>query len=193
MVTPGSGRIAMSLPIYTQRLVLRRFTLDDTQDLLEFVLHPSIARAVPEMEPTESGVHRYIERQLSYQPFEQDKVFDLAIARKTDAKVVGLLTLICKEQRVGAIGWALGVEFRGQGYAAEAAGALLGYAFSSLSLHRIEAETACRNQPSWRLMERLGMRREALLREATTENGQRLDSYVYAILADEWSQGCQAS
>jgi RimJ/RimL family protein N-acetyltransferase len=175
----------MSLPIETQRLILRRFTLDDAPDLLELVSHPWVARAVPEMEPTESGVHRYIERQISYQPFEQDKVFDLAVERKQDGKVIGLLTLICKEH-VAAIGWALGIAFRGQGYATEAAGALLDYAFASLGLHRIEAETASHNEPSWRLMERLGMKREAHQQDATTENGQRQDSYLYAILADEW-------
>jgi RimJ/RimL family protein N-acetyltransferase len=177
----------VSLPLHTQRLILRRFTLGDVQDLLEFVSHPSVARVVPELEPTESGVRRYIERQLACAPFERDKVFDLAIARKVDGKVAGLLTLIRKEGRLGAIGWALGVEFRGQGYAAEAARALLDYAFSSLGLDRIEAETACHNQPSWKLMERLGMRRVALLQEGTCEEGKRLDSYVYAILADEWA------
>jgi RimJ/RimL family protein N-acetyltransferase len=140
------------------------------------------------MEPTESGIHHYIERQLSYQPFEQDKVFDLAVERKQDGRVIGLLTLICKEHQLGAIGWALGVEFRRQGYATEAARALLNYAFASLGLHRIEAETGIQNEPSWRLMERLGMRREAHLREATVENGKRQDSYVYAILANEWSK-----
>lgn len=182
----GCRSVAVSLPIITQRLVLRCFTHDDASDLLELVSHPSFARAVPEMEPTESGVHRYIERQLSYQPFERDRVFDLAVACKLDGKVIGLLTLVRKEQ-VGAIGWALGVEFRGHGYAAEAAGALLDYAFASLGLHRVEAETGCHNEPSWRLMERLGMRREAHLRETTVGDGQWLDSYVYALLAGEWA------
>jgi len=177
----------MSLPIVTERLILRRLSRDDVQDLLEFVSHPSVTSAVPEMEPTESGIHQYIERQLSYQPFEQDKLFDLAIERKKDGKVVGLMTLIWKEH-VGAIGWALGLGFRGQGYAAEAARAMLDYAFASLGLHRIEAETGSLNEPSWRVMEHLGMRREAHLREATIENGQWLDSYLYAILADEWSK-----
>ena len=183
----GRHSLAVSLPIITQRLVLRRFTHDDASDLLELVSQPSFARAVPEMEPTESGIHRYIERQLSYQPFERDKVFDLAVVCKPDGKVIGLLTLVRKEQ-VGAIGWALGEEFRGQGYAAEAARAFVDYAFASLGLHRIEAETGCHNEPSWRLMERLGMRREVQQREATIENGRRQDSYVYTILADEWSK-----
>ena len=182
----GRHSLAVSLPIITQRLVLRRFTHDDASDLLELVSHPSFARAVPEMEPTESGIHRYIEQQLSYQPFERDKVFDLAVVCKPDGKVIGLLTLVRQEQ-VGAIGWALGEEFRGHGYAAESAGALLDYAFASLGLHRIEAETGCHNEPSWRLMERLGMRREAHLLEAIAGDGRRLDSYVYALLAGEWA------
>ena len=105
----------MTLVIRTERLNLRRFTRDDIHDVIAFVSHPSVARATPEIEPTESAVIKYVDKQNSYRPFEQGKCFDLAIERQSDGKVIGLLSLVCKEHQQGEIGWALGVDHRGQG------------------------------------------------------------------------------
>ena len=181
----------MTLPITTKRLILRRYTEDDIQDILECVAHSSVATATPEIEATEAGVRRYIEMQNSYQPFEQDKCFDLAIERKEDSKVIGLLSLVCKAHKQGAIGYALGIGYRGQGYATEAAQGLVGYGFASLNLHRIYADTDSGNPESWNVMERLGMRREGYFREAIFRDGEWLDVLIYGILAAEW-QGMKA-
>jgi RimJ/RimL family protein N-acetyltransferase len=176
----------VTLPINTERLVLRRYTRNDVSDVLEFASQVSVARVTSgNIDATEEGIRRYIDLQNSYQPFEKDKVFDLAIERKEDGKVMGLLTFICRDHKQGVIGWALGAEHRGQGYAIEAAKALLTYGFKSLGLHRIEADTSSGNSGSWRLMERLGMRREAQLREAIYLEGKWLDRYIYGVLADE--------
>ena len=176
----------MTLPIATERLILRRYAGDDMKDILEFVSHPSVARIVSEIEATEAGVEKYIDVQNSYQPFEPGKCFDLVIERKDDGQVIGLLSLICKEHRQGAIGWALGIKYRGQGYATEAATALMEYGFALLGLHRIFADTSSSNTGSLQVMERLGMRREGCLREATFEDGEWQDTMIYGILADEW-------
>jgi RimJ/RimL family protein N-acetyltransferase len=176
----------MTLPIRTERLVLRRFTYDDVQDIIAFVSHPSVARATPEIEPTESAVTKYVDRQNAYRPFELGKCFDLAVQRKKDGRVIGLLSLVCKEHQQGEIGWALGVDYRGQGHATEAAKALVAYGFTSLGLHRIYATTSSANPGSWRVMERLGMRPEAHLREAECRDGEWLDILIYGILAAEW-------
>jgi RimJ/RimL family protein N-acetyltransferase len=176
----------MTLPIVTERLTLRRYTSDDTQDVLELVSHPSVAGATPEIEATKSGVLKYIDKQNSYQPFEQDKCFDLAIERRADGKVIGLLSLVNKQHHQGEIGYALGVEYRGQGFATEATRALMSYGFATLDLHRIQANTDSGNPDSWKVMERLGMRREGCLKEATHRDGNWLDVLNYAILVDEW-------
>ncbi len=191
----------MTLPITTKHLILRRYTYHDIQDIIEFVSHPSVAKATPEIKATESGVRKYIDLQNSYRPFELDRCFDLAIERKEDSKVIGLLTLVCKEHKQGEIGYAeigyaeigyaeigyaLGIKYRGQGYATEAARALMAYGFTSLGLHRIQADTDSDNYASWRVMERLGMRREKQLREAIFRDGEGVDTLIYGILADEW-------
>ena len=179
----------MTLPIVTERLVLRRYTHDDIPDLLGFASQPSVASVTSRGIPaTEKGVRGYIDLQNSYQPFEKDKVFELAVERKEDGRVMGLLGLIRGDHRQGEIGWALGAEYRGQGYATEAARALVDYGFSRLDLHRIHADTNSDNRASWKLMERLGMRREALLRGAVYEGGKWVDRVIYGLLVDEWRE-----
>jgi len=61
----------------------------------------------------------------------------------------------------------------------------MNYGFKSLGLHRIHADTSTENPASWRIMERLGMRREGLLRGAVYEEGKWVDRYVYGVLVDE--------
>jgi RimJ/RimL family protein N-acetyltransferase len=99
---------------------------------------------------------------------------------------MGLVSLVRRGQSQGEIGWALGVDYRGRGYATEAATALMVYSFTSLGLHRLQAGTLVRNEDSWRVMERLGMRREAWFREVKFEDGAWQDMVIYAALADEW-------
>jgi ribosomal-protein-alanine N-acetyltransferase len=177
----------MTLPIVTGRLVLRRYTHDDIPDVLGFASQPSVAKVTSRrIQATEEGVRKYIDLQNSYQPFEEDKVFELAIERKEDGKVIGLLGLICQDDEQGEMGWALSVEYRGHGYATEAARALMDYGFDSLGLHRIHADTSTDNLASCRMMERLGMRREGLLRGAVYEEGKWVDRCICGILADEW-------
>ena len=176
----------MTLPIITQRLILRRFTPADAESILAFLADPAAASAVPEIQATEAGVQRYIRQQNAYEPFEQDRCFDLAIERLAGGQFLGLVTLVRREHRQAEIGWALGAACRGQGYATEAAGALVAYAFEVLNLHRIQAETTLDNASSWRIMERLGMRREGHLRQAEWQGGTWSDLVIYGLLASEW-------
>jgi RimJ/RimL family protein N-acetyltransferase len=115
-----------------------------------------------------------------------DKVFELALERKEDGRVIGLVGLIRRDHRQGEVGWALAAEYRGQGYATEAARALIDFGFAYLGLHRIHADTNSDNLSSLRVMERLGMRREAQLREAVCSDGKWVDRVIYGILAGEW-------
>jgi RimJ/RimL family protein N-acetyltransferase len=102
--------------------------------------------------------------------------------------VVGdvVLKWLSEEHRQGEIGYVFNPEFQGEGLAREASEALLRLGFEDMGLHRIVAECDPRNGPSWRLMERLGMRREAHLREFEIFKGEWGDLYVYAMLAEEY-------
>lgn len=85
------------------------------------------------------------------------------------------------------IGWALAPQAQGQGFATEAVSELITIAFE-LGVRRIEANCFADNEGSWRLMERVGMRREGrFLREALHRDGTWRDGIAYGLLADEWA------
>jgi len=87
------------------------------------------------------------------------------------------------------LGWVLDPGHSGNGYATEAVGELLRYGFEELGLRRVTAECFLDNEASWRLMERIGMRREVhAVRDALHRSGQWLDSAAYALLAEEWTR-----
>ena len=176
----------MTLPILTQRLILRGFTDADVQDIVGIVSHPSVARITTYIQANASSARAYVEKQRCFTPFEKDKYYDLALERKEDGKVIGLIGLMRQDHKQALIGWALGVDYRRNGYATEGARALITYAFSELDLHRVYAKTSSINLPSWRVMERVGMKKEAHLREAEFADGQWKDVLIYAVLADEW-------
>ncbi len=85
------------------------------------------------------------------------------------------------------LGWCLDPAHHGSGYATEAVGELLRVCFADLSLRRVTASCFADNTASWRLMERLQLRHEQhTVRESLHRNGQWLDAYGYALLAEEW-------
>jgi RimJ/RimL family protein N-acetyltransferase len=87
------------------------------------------------------------------------------------------------------LGWVLDPAHTGAGYATEAARELLRYCFEDLGVHRVVANCFLDNHTSWRLMERVGMRREFhAVRESLHRTGRWLDTVGYALLADEWNQ-----
>ena len=86
------------------------------------------------------------------------------------------------------LGWVLDPEYTGRGYATEAIRAVIGVCFGQLGLRRVHAGCFADNEPSWRLMERLGMRREEFSRKtALHRSGEWLDGLNYGILAEEWA------
>jgi RimJ/RimL family protein N-acetyltransferase len=85
------------------------------------------------------------------------------------------------------LGWALAPEHAGRGYALEAVRELMRICFEDLGLRRVVANCFLDNTASWRLMERLGMRREVhTVRESLHRSGEWMDGLGYALLADEW-------
>lgn len=180
----------MSFPIETKRLIVRRFGPEDLEAIVAFTAHPSVSRETTNIPRDDlAKLAEYCERQRRIELFEAKACVDLAIERKSDGFVLGLLSLVSDGNRQGEIGWALGIEHRGQGYTTEAARGLLGYVFTECGYHRIFAGTIYTNTRSWKLMERLGMRKEAHFLQAhvPAETGGRwIDTVRYAMLASEW-------
>jgi RimJ/RimL family protein N-acetyltransferase len=85
------------------------------------------------------------------------------------------------------LGWVVDPAHGGRGLATEAVRELLRICFEDLALRRVVASCFADNTASWRLMERLGMRREEhTVADALHRSGTWLDGYGYALLATEW-------
>jgi RimJ/RimL family protein N-acetyltransferase len=104
--------------------------------------------------------------------------------------LVGTCTLagLDPANRRAELGFALGRAFWGRGYMAAALPAVLAFAFGRLGLHRVFADADPRNAPSIRALERLGFRREGLLREHYLVQGEPQDAVVYGLLRPEWER-----
>jgi RimJ/RimL family protein N-acetyltransferase len=92
------------------------------------------------------------------------------------------------------VGWSFDPRYGGCGYATESVAELLRLCFEELGLRRVTGSCFADNVASWRLMERLGMRREThAVKESLHRSGEWMDAYDYAMLADEWRAGTGGS
>jgi RimJ/RimL family protein N-acetyltransferase len=182
-----------ALPIETERLILRKYLDRDLRDIVEFSRQADfwLARNL-DWEPTHDSVRAHFEAQRDLEPESLPGWMDLVMEIKSEGRVIGCVGIgvTDKEQGQASIGWMLGCQYQGQGLATEAAQALVDFGFRAMKLHRIFARTGQANTRSWRLMERLGMRREAHFRQSHKVQGKWDDEFVYALLADEWEQIC---
>jgi RimJ/RimL family protein N-acetyltransferase len=105
-----------------------------------------------------------------------------------DGALVGAVGLALKPEHAAAeLGYWIAVPEWGKGYATEAAAALCGHAFATLGIHRIQARHLLRNPASGRVMQKLGMRQEGVLRDAMRKWDRFEDVVLYAVLVPEWT------
>jgi RimJ/RimL family protein N-acetyltransferase len=171
----------MSLPtptLHSARLLLRAFTQADTDAIFALQSNPRVVRYWDSPPWSERArAERFI---AGCKQMEQEgSGARLAIERASDGVFIGWCCLVK---------W--NPDFRsatmGQGFATEAAGALLQWAFDTLDLNRVQAETDTRNTASGRVLEKLGFVREGTLREDCIVNGEVSDSWVYGLLRRQW-------
>lgn len=180
--------LAFDSPIETERLLLRRFRRDDLDALHEQQSRPDVARYLPREVRSREEVERVLARRIAGATLTaDDDALSLAVERRADGRMIGDLTLWLRsaEYRQVEIGYVFHPEAHGQGFATEAARAALALAFGA-GAHRVYARADPRNEPSTRLMVRLGMRLEAHFRESEVFKGEWGDEVHYAILEREW-------
>lgn len=172
----------------TPRLVLREYRPDDYEAIREYDADPQVQRYRGAVTITEQQTRDYLQAMIGWAAERPRARYMLAVCLPADDRVIGWLPLRLTrpELREAEIGWTVGRRHWGRGYATEAAQAMLGFAFAELGLHRVVAYCRAENRASWRVMEKLGMRREGHLREADWGNGVWEDLYLYAILGREF-------
>ena len=174
-------------PVSTPRLTLRRATVDDADAVLSYRGSPLVTEWLG---PPPEDFH---------ERFTAPERLELLLIIERDGDIIGDLMVRIGDawsppQQAAAakgvqaeLGWSLRAEETGKGYATEAVEAAVRICFEDLGLHRVTASCFVGNEPSYRLMERIGMRREThAVKEALHPSGEWMDGYEYALLAEEW-------
>lgn len=174
-------------PIRTERLLLREFRVADEADVHAYGSDPEVSRFM-DWGPNDAATTREVMQRWakSQAVWPRDDV-NLAVEHLAAGRVIGSIRLGLKApgSRTADFGHSYHRAYWHQGYAAEAARALFAVGFGDLGLHRIWATADVRNIASWRLLEKLGMRREAHFLKDVLVRGAWRDSFLYAILAEE--------
>ena len=178
---------ALTFPIHTERLILRRLRTDDLDDMFPYL--------------GDAGVNHYIREPYTLDQARTFLAEKSAPLRGTDGEWLSLGLTFPGEDRVrgdvvlklssilnqhGELGFRLAPDLQGKGYAHEAADAMVRLAFEGLGLHKLTALCQARNQASVALLTRLGFVQEGLLRRHDLSQGQWVDVMVLGMFPDEW-------
>jgi ribosomal-protein-alanine N-acetyltransferase len=168
--------------IETQRLRLRSFQRNDWRAVYDYTSDPAVMMYIPEGPFTPEQAKAFVADNMG------EQAGFVAVLLKTDDMLVGHMEFHpWFAPQTYEIGWIFNRAYHGHGYATEAAMALLQYGFEALSLHRMIATCQPENVASCRVMEKLGMRREAHFRKCIRRpDNQWWDEYFYALLEEEW-------
>ena len=176
-------------PVRTERLLLRPFTRGDVDAVFAYRRREDVARYLFDVALSREECALAVQQRISQVAFETegDKII-LAAELAETGTLIGEVSLIWRsaDARQGEVGWIFDPQYHGRGYATEAANTMLDLAFGAADIHRVSARCDVRNEASWRLMERIGMRREAHFREHAIFKSQWDEEFIYAILWQEW-------
>lgn len=181
----------------TDRLILRGFQKDDFDLIYNIYSDPGILRYTPFDTMTMDQADQHLEKIIAEWDENPRFSYEMAVIQKGTGVGIGRShILIDPETDTGMIGWMLLKPYWGMHYATEVTGELIRYCFEELSLHRVNAVCHPENIASWTVLEKCGMRREALLKEKCryTKNGivTWQDELEYAMLRSEYMTACPA-
>ena len=179
-------RVASIPALETERLRLRPFTLDDEAAVFALVSDPEVARFVRfEAHRTPAETRWFLESVERH--YRRGDPFAWAIVRRDDDRLIGSCGFVSQagERQSAEIGYWLGKPYWGQGYAVEAAQALVRFGFEQMDLERVEAKCFLENRPGQRVIEKLGMKFEGTDRSEMIK-GEYPELRVYSIAKHEW-------
>lgn len=179
----------MNREIESERLFLRPYEPADFDSILPFHSNPDVVRFIPWPVRDRAAVAEWLEKAVTLREFAKEGDYlALAIVSKASDQVIGQVNAMYRSEanQAAEIGYVINPEFGGQGFASEAATALVTTLFATGKFRRILARLDTRNSDSVRLLERIGFRREAHHLEDDFFKGEWTSTYVYAILKSEW-------
>lgn len=181
-------------PLLTDRLTLRPFARDDVDDVLLYWSQPATAGCALRDTPRDHGITADLERKITSTLLERngdrlDLAIELPAHNDEPLRVIGEvgLRLNSLEDRQARLSCIVHPDFRGNGYAMEAATRMLDFAFAEIGIHRVVASLDARCTDSARFATHLGMRHEAHLVHDLWFGGEWVDTAIFGILDVEWS------
>ena len=183
-------RVFKHIPtIETERLVLRRMSRSDAEDMYEYASDPAVTRFLT------WDVHPNARFSANYLSFLQSKYrsgefFDWAVTLRSSGKMIGTcgFSHFNFPAYSAEIGYVLNPRYWGRGIASEAAARVIRFGFDYLGLNRIEARCMCGNGQSRRVMEKLGMKYEGTVRDGLYVKNGFVSVEVSSILKKEYMQ-----
>ena len=181
----GTAQAAEPVELNTKRLLLRPFSLEDVDDVFRYRSDTKWARYLPHVpQPyTRKAAEEAVARNV-LESWETDPTWAVVL----DQRLIGGVWLMDIQNEIGELGYELSREHWGHGLMPEAALGAITWGFESRGLAKIHASTDSRNTRSERVMQKLGMSREGLLRSHFKAREGRSDSLHYGILREEWEE-----
>ena len=177
-----------TVTLETERLILRRFAVSDAADMYRnWASSAEVARFLtwephPSAEATAALLAEWVKE------YEKPETYNWVLVLKASDMPVGNISVV--EQRAetacASLGWCLGTAWWGQGYMPEAGNAVLRFLFESVGFNRVCANHDADNLKSGRVMQKIGMKKEGVLRQHGYAKGRVFDDVRYGILADEY-------
>ena len=175
--------------ILTPRLLIRKLSNDDAEDVFRVSSNPNVSKYVL------WDTHRSILDSRSMirviqRAYRNEEPASLAIVLRETDQVIGTIGFIWidHEHNSAEIGYSLGEPYWNKGYMTEALNAMLQFGFEKLYLNRIEACFDVRNTASGRVMEKCGMQREGILRKKLYNKGKYIDVEMWSILMEDYER-----
>src|SRR5271167_2199772 len=177
-------------PLQTERLTLRAYEVSDIPALVPLIGAREVAATTLRIPHPYTEEHARDFIVSAREDLANGKCLRLGIIlRKSETLCGGIGLMIEAEHRRAELGYWIGVPYWGNGYATEAARAVVKYGFGTLGLHRIFASHFANNPASARVLRRIGMRHEGSLRAHVLKLGEFLDLEMYGVLASDCSHG----
>ncbi len=174
--------------ILNPRTVLREYREEDIDEVARYTSDPGVVEHLPWGPLDRERSARFLRKAIRAQSEVPRMRFDLAICLGKEGTLMGGSGIFVSSlvNRQATICYWLGRPFWDHGYGTETAAGLLHFGFSTLGLHKIVATCSVDNQRSRRILERLHMRLEGILKDDVWQRTQWRDSCLFAILDTEW-------
>lgn len=171
----------------TKHLYLRKINVDDLPDMFAYGSNANVSKHVS-WETHQSLADTKTFMEIIVDGYEQGTKALWGLELKATGKLVGTIDFVTIQERhrKAEIGYVLSEECWGKGYMTEAAGQIISFGFEELQLERIQARCFVENQGSERVMEKVGMSFEGIMRNAMYAKGEFHDLKMYAIVSGDY-------